>query len=339
MEWAPYLAAVWSLAYGMLGLYWASGGPGFPFGENDPAPLFSLLGGVRAAETAPAIAALGLAGALVALSMATVARSRRGGPLRVGLLTFAWAAAAVLLLVVPDARALVAVAYAPVVLFGAPFGWPPGDYRDAIPWTVVNQFICVAGGVAWAAAALAYQRQTQTGGPPRWTSPAAAARWGRWATAVAVVVPLFYAATRWAWALGIPLGLSEEFLREGQGEGTWAAGAALGTVAIVGSLLTLGLVQRWGEVFPRWVPGLGGRLVPPALAIVPACLVAALVTNAGLTFWRRTLLGTTTFSLAGGDWAALAPELLWPLWGVALGAATLAYHLRRRRRGPEASST
>jgi hypothetical protein len=146
-------------------------------------------------------------------------------------------------------------------------------------------------------------------------------------------VPLFYAATRWAWALGIPLGLSEEFLREGQREGTWAAGAALGTVAIAGSLLTLGLAQRWGEVFPRWLPVLGGKRVPPALAIVPACLVAALVTNAGLTFWRRTLLGTTTFSLTGGDWAALAPELLWPLWGVALGAATLAYYLRRRGNG------
>jgi hypothetical protein len=30
------------------------------------------------------------------------------------------------------------------------------------------------------------------------------------------------------------------------------------------------------------------------------------------------------------DWAALAPELLWPIWGVALGAATLAYYFRRR---------
>lgn len=30
------------------------------------------------------------------------------------------------------------------------------------------------------------------------------------------------------------------------------------------------------------------------------------------------------------DWAALAPELLWQVWGIALGAATLAYYLRRR---------
>jgi hypothetical protein len=29
---------------------------------------------------------------------------------------------------------------------------------------------------------------------------------------------------------------------------------------------------------------------------------------------------------------ALVPELLWPLWGAALGAATLAYHYRTRGR-------
>jgi hypothetical protein len=240
--------------------------------------------------------------------------------------------------VVPDARALVAGAYAPVVLLGAPFGWPPGDYRAAVPWPVLNQFLCVAGGVAWAAAAVAYQRRTRvapdegprTGAGATWTTPRAAARGGRWATAVAAVVPLVYAATRGAWALGIPLGIREEFLRRGRaGGGVWA-GAALGTVAVVGAGLTLGLVQRWGEVFPRWVPFLAGKRVPPALAIVPAGLVAVLVTNAGLTFWRRTVLGTTVFSLTGGDWAALAPELLWPLWGAALGAAALAYYLRRR---------
>lgn len=34
------------------------------------------------------------------------------------------------------------------------------------------------------------------------------------------------------------------------------------------------------------------------------------------------------------NWATLAPELLWPLWGVALGTATLAYYYRRRGRCP-----
>jgi hypothetical protein len=34
------------------------------------------------------------------------------------------------------------------------------------------------------------------------------------------------------------------------------------------------------------------------------------------------------------NWATLAPELLWPVWGVALEAAMLAYYYRRRRRCP-----
>jgi hypothetical protein len=121
------------------------------------------------------------------------------------------------------------------------------------------------------------------------------------------------------------------------GGGAWA-GAVLGTVAICGAGLTLGLAQQWGETFPRSLPFIGGRSVLPALAIVPATVVAILVTAAGLMFWRRTLLGVGAFTLSGGSWAALVPELLWPIWGVALGAATLAYYLRRRGQGARPNS-
>jgi hypothetical protein len=96
-----------------------------------------------------------------------------------------------------------------------------------------------------------------------------------------MTIPLFYAVTRWAWALGLPLGISEEFLREGQEVGLWWAGAALATLAAGGAVLTLGLVQRWGKVFPRWLPFVGGRRVPVPLAVVPASLVSVLVPDQG----------------------------------------------------------
>lgn len=106
-----------------------------------------------------------------------------------------------------------------------------------------------------------------------------------------------------------------------------------------GAGLTLGLTQHWGEVFPRWFPVLGGRRVPPLLAIVPAGLVAVLVTSAGLMFWRLSLGGG--FELGIGEtltledqWAAILPELLWPVWGLALATATLAYYYRRRGNCP-----
>jgi hypothetical protein len=205
---------------------------------------------------------------------------------------------------------------------------------------VVNQFILTAGGLAWAAAAVAYHRATheacawcgRTTSSSRWTTPDAAARWGRWAVAAAVVIPLLYAATRWAWALGIPLGISEEFLREGQESGLWIAGASLASLGIGGAILTLGLVQRWGEVFPRWIPRLRGRPVPPKAAIIPATLVSVLVTAAGIMYVRLAVAGFFNDIFGPESWAAIAPELLWPAWGVALGAATLAYHYRRRGR-------
>jgi len=111
--------------YGILGLYWTLGGAGFPFGsERDPGATLSILGGVRAGFGAPVLAALGLAGAVAAVAMA---RTRQGGEvLRALLLGFAWVAAVTLALVIPDYRVLVAVAYTPIILIGAPFGWPPG---------------------------------------------------------------------------------------------------------------------------------------------------------------------------------------------------------------------
>jgi hypothetical protein len=159
--WVGYVAAVWSLVYGLLRHYWALGGAGFPLGsENDPDAALSILGGVRASFGAPVIAALGLAGAVATVAMA---RTRQGGGgLRAALLGFAWGVAATLALLIPDYRVLVAVAYTPIILIGAPFGWPPGvSILDVFPWPVMNQFICIGGGLLWAATGAAYGRRSR----------------------------------------------------------------------------------------------------------------------------------------------------------------------------------
>lgn len=341
--WVSYAAAAWSLGYAALGLYWTCCGAGFPFGVgHDPAPHLSVLGSARREVGAPLIATLGLLGAVAALTMA---RGRGRGWRRVALLVFAWTAAAGLALVIPDFRVLVVVAYSPILLLGAPFGWPPGvRFSEAIPWPLVNQAICMAGGILWAGAAAAYQRRSSAAcshcgrrdASGAWTTPSAARRWGRAAVTVSVFVPVVYALTRWAWALGFPLGITEQFFREGQAIGLWWFGAALGMLAICGAIMTLGLAMRWGEIFPRWLPYLAGRRVPPALVIIPASTVAVIVMSAGLMFVRMAVAGTL---MIGGhaitlheNWGALAPELLWPIWGIALGAATLAYHYRTRDR-------
>lgn len=317
------VAVGWALLYGGLGILWTLGGPGFPFGKAaDRGYGESILGTADPRLLAPVVAVAGLlaAAAVLALRGTNVLAKAAFGYLAI--------LGASLLVVIPDRRPLIAVAYAPILLIGAPFGWPEGvSFLDAIPWPVLNQLVLMVGGVLLLGAALAYRRRVRHDEAAPWTTLAAVSRWGPWAVGIAVAIPVLYAATRWAWALGIPLGISEEFFREGQESGLWIAGAGLASFAVVGALLTLGLWQRWGEEFPRWLPLLGGRRVPPNLAVVPATIVAVFVTSAGLEYWRLVLAGPMEMEMS---WTTLGPELLWPIWGVALAAAALGYRLRRR---------
>ncbi|GAA2755976.1 hypothetical protein [Actinopolymorpha rutila] len=336
-----YAATAWSALYAVLGLFWTAGGPGFPFGAGqDPAPFESVLGSVPAAVAAPALAAFGILGAVLGLvATRALAAGRTIGPAAPVFAGYAALSALALLVVVPDRRVLMLVAYAPILagvgLYVLVTGSSMPHLGDPGLWTVTHQAVFVLGGLAWAGLALATARRYRAvclacgrtpGRVSRWTAPAAAARWGRWAVGLAVVVPLLYAATRWAWALGVPLGIDAEFYRQGKEDGLWTAGAALGSLGILGAVLTLGLVRHWGETYPRWVWFRAGRTVPPKVAIVPATLVSVIVTSAGLEYWR--LIQRPEFSHQW--WATMGPELLWPLWGAGLAAATLAYHLRRR---------
>jgi hypothetical protein len=333
---------VWSLGYAALALTWALGGDTFPFGvANDPGAGVSVLATAQQETTGWVMAGYFAFAAAVAAVMTRTVRRRW---LRVALVSYAAATAATLALVIPDYRVLVLIAYLPILIVGAPFGWPPGaDLLDALTWPLINQFVLIAGGLLWAATAMVFVRMTHGACPScgrsdalaGWTAPSSAARWGRQAVYVAVAVPLVYAATRWAWALGIPLGISTDLLRYGQESGLWAVGAALGAVAAGGAILAVGLAARWGEVVPGWVPILGNRSVTPWVVIVPVGVAAVFVTIAGLMFVRTTLFGGFSlgpeFDLSlSGDWAAIAPELLWPIWGFALAVAAAGYYYRRR---------
>jgi hypothetical protein len=231
--------------------------------------------------------------------------------------------------VLPDYRLIAVIAYTPILLVMTALGRVPGDVT-LWTWPVVNMAVLSLAGLAWVVVAAGSLRPVAGGPAAAWATPEAAARWGRWATGFAVAVPLGYAATRYAWALGVPVGVSERFLTD-LGTGRFA-GAALATLAVLGAILTLGLVQRWGEVFPRWLPGLRGRRVPVTLAVVPAAMVSVVVASAGLMFVRLGVTGQFHDSLpfASGDVAAWLPEMFWPLWGAALAAAAVAYLLRRR---------
>lgn len=324
-DWVGYATAGWAALYAVLALVWTVTGRGYPFGPADPDSI-GVLRNLPARVGAPLFASVLLAMAVVALVM--TGRARPAPLLRYALAGFGALVAGLLLVVVPEVRALALVGYAPMLILGAPFGWPPqADYSEIVTWPLLNQAIAIAGGFLVAGTVLSWLRRTR-GDCDACGRPGSARlqRWAGTAVAVAMVVPLLYAVTRFAWLVGIPLTISDEFLAELHDSGAVWAGAGLGGFATVGAVLTLGLVQRWGERFPGWMIGLAGRRVPVWLAVVPAALVSVLVTAAGvgLFSWRESFE-----AFGDGDWGGL-PAVLWPVWGVALGVATAAYHQRRR---------
>lgn len=140
-------------------------------------------------------------------------------------------------------------------------------------------------------------------------------------TIVAAACALPYAVARASWLTPWPLfgGSAEMFAAD---PSVRVLGLALGAAMLTGGVLTLGLILPWGERFPRFLAGLGGRSVPPGLAIVPASLVSVLFTAAGIQF---ALEGV------GNVENTLYVLLMFPfwLWGPLLGLATWAYAMRR----------
>ena len=268
-------------------------------------------------------------------------RGVRSRALRPLLITAGALLAGALLLLMTDFTILGTLAYVPYVVYallrGAEFGQ---IYLQGLTeWAFLHQLLCLVGGFLWIAATVSYARRSgdaclycgRRDGPEGWTSPDNARRWGRIAVYVAMVVPVVYAATRYAWALGIPLGMSQEYWRQGQERGEWISGLFLANFALVGALLMLGLVQRWGEVFPRWMIGLAGRRVPIALAVVPAAIMSVLLIVGGITILSTyTRMAVAAEATGQNIWIIAGPAFLLPLWGAPLAVATLGYYYRRR---------
>ncbi|WP_285663438.1 hypothetical protein [Actinorhabdospora filicis] len=277
---------------------------------------------------------LGAGGAVLGLMLARGNPGRGGRGLLAGL---AFALATGLIVVAPDERLLSHVAYTPLVAVMTPFGGVHGlTVASAWPWPMVNMLVLGLIGLLFVGAAVAFLRRAREAclacGRSDRPGRVSAARVGRWASYLAFILPFGYAASRWCWALGIPLGVSDAWLAEMRATypDVFAAGTYLATFAALGGVLCLGLTRRWGEVVPRWVPYLRGRRLPPGLAIIPATIVSLAFLSGGFAIVRDHL--GKALSGAGSELGGAA-DLLWivlPLWGVTLSTATIACRLRRR---------
>ena len=140
-------------------------------------------------------------------------------------------------------------------------------------------------------------------------------------TIIAAACALPYVIARASWLTPWPLfgGSAELFAQEPAAR---VLGLVLGAGMLAGGVLTMGLIRPWGERFPRVFAGVGGRPVPPALAIIPASVVSVLFTAAGVQF---TLEGAGSISHT----AYLLLMFPFWLWGPLLGLAAWGYAMNR----------
>ncbi|WP_026122190.1 hypothetical protein [Nocardiopsis halotolerans] len=328
-----WVALAWSAVVLTLGLGWLSGV--VPVGVPDG---FGSLSSLLPAGSAGVLAlVLGTVGVVCAVFMLR-ARGSGGRLVEAG----AWVLAGVALLVFVDGQLLSWLGYSmilPVVgwfVDGLTASWVEATFTASHLATL----FFTAGAAVWAVAALTHRRAVRLacewcGRAPGWTHGVErsvrvrALGVGRAAVTVACVVALYYPSLRFPWLFGVPVGIDEERFAAMVADGdTLLIGVGLGTAAVVGVVLMVGLVQRWGVRFPRWMVGLAGRRVPVWLAVAPATLVAMALVSMG----RSTvveLLGDQG-SLLTMDPVHAGAFVSMAVWGVALGVATAAYVVRRR---------
>jgi hypothetical protein len=354
----PAPTVIWSCLAVSLGIWWWWQPQRYPFGPGDPDSFGTVLGTVPAAVVPPVVVVAGAWG----LVIASLARQQPAGRGAMAVVVGTAAVYAVVFgLIVPGLQPLTLVGYlmamvGPVVLFGAVLAgawrWRGGPWAVGVfvlvvglAWisgladgAVLRRYLNVitgtvdkagppavllfflVGGLLWGVLATRTLLRATVGRlAPGWTRPEAAARWGRLAVVIAAVCALPYGLVRLTWLTQWPIGgdaaalAAEPEMR--------LHGLLLGAAALAGAVLTTGLVSHWGEVWPRWMPVVRRRRVPVAAAVVPGALVAALFTVAAIPM--------SVMAVAEGQ-----PVMLllfpFPVWGPALGAAVLAYALRRR---------
>lgn len=349
----PALAVLWSAVCAALGLRWLLDAGAYPLGPATADDPSSLIMAVPPGAVSVTFLALGVAGIPLALALGHTGAETPG---RRQLLLAGAGYALVFGVLVPDVQLLAFLGYltalaSPLVVVVLLATGARRHPRNLIPLLVIGGAVAIgvltghigeptlemfrsmregfgrvgvrplilvvaaAGGVLFTLLTVAAAGRVAPSTPE---SRARLQRWGRVATWVAAACPLPYALIRMTWLTPWPLGVPGG--PEAIGGGVRVFGILLGLAALGGAVLTVGLVSRWGEVFPRWLPHLRGRRVPVMAAVIPATLVAAALcaSSTSLVLMSR---------IDGAAWVIAAIPA--PVWGPALGLATYAYYRRR----------
>ncbi|MGE7438760.1 hypothetical protein [Kitasatospora sp. NPDC001175] len=198
----------------------------------------------------------------------------------------------------------------------------------------LSRAACLTVAVLLSVAALSHRRRLWGGcpqcgrtGEPSIPNPSAVPpRWAWWAAYGAVAACCLRIAAQYGLGWGAPGKLTSA---EAVSLAVFEAGFLL-----VGTVLPLSLVHRWGRVLPRWVPLVARHRVPRWLVLAPASGISAgLLVYFGVGIGQ--LVGDTMHPKPHPG--ALPLSFLWVampaywLWGLGLGAAALSYHRATRR--------
>jgi hypothetical protein len=298
------IAGVWAAFVMLVGAAWALGAPGCPFGVADRRAdeVGSVFVGASTARCGLALTAAGGVGVVVA----ALARRDRLGRSR-WLLGVAALVAATFLLVIPDIRVIQNFAY---LFFG---------YIGLWDSALLAMVLSIGGGALWSWFVVAAWRARRAG-------PLRPPSWGTAVTYLAAALALPYPVVRIGWALGLPVGVDSSYVAD-QDLVLRVGEALLGGLAIGGAVLTLGLIRRWGEVFPGWVPLVRRRRVPVWFAVVPGLWSALVISQMGVRILVWLVSDDSAFD--ADNWGEGAPGLVFLPWGLALAAAVYAYAVRR----------
>ncbi|MEU0151706.1 hypothetical protein [Micromonospora fulviviridis] len=155
-----------------------------------------------------------------------------------------------------------------------------------------------------------------------------------WAVRVAHLIPLVVLPSglwRIALVAGLPIGASAYGAPVDPGLGERVYIVSLSLVSEGLALLAFGLVRPWGEVFPAWLPLVGGRPVPPRFAVTAATTGATALTLIwAYAAWGVVVDGNDLAFTPPGFALLLACYAPLLLWGPLLLLLALSYHHRHR---------
>jgi hypothetical protein len=156
-------------------------------------------------------------------------------------------------------------------------------------------------------------------------------RWARHAAELAALAPVASSLWRLPLMFGISMGMDAEMKADMMSHPFWQRLGYLGTLGILTdglAFLTLGLVRGWGEIWPRWIPVLRGRAMPPAVALAPA-IIGGITATVLFTYMAFIWNGNMEFGYTG--WAILQTCCYAPLvlWGPLVLLVTAHYYRRR----------